>query len=213
MNEEIEAFPLAWPQGRPRKRFRNSAKFDAEVSIGRTRDELLHELTRFRASHVVISSNLQLRLDGLLRANQPQPQDPGVAVYFRLNNVPHAIACDAYTKVQHNLRAIAKTIEAQRGILRWGAVTAEQVFAGFKQLPPPSASAVDAPLTLEAAAEFVSFGTGSAYTKTELIGRVQKYREAYRILVKAMHPDAGGLPQQWEKLQAADKLLRQHHKM
>ena len=67
-----EAFPLQWPAGWPGlipgyresdRRFRGATY--GELTIGRTRDQLLNELKLLGARDVVISSNLQLRQDGL----------------------------------------------------------------------------------------------------------------------------------------------------
>jgi len=66
----------------------------------------------------------------LPRSDRRAPQDPGAAVYWRNGDKKLVLACDKYTSVGENLYAIGKTIEATRGIERWGAVTAEQAFAG-----------------------------------------------------------------------------------
>lgn len=187
MSEQITAYPLQWPFGRPRAKSREHARFDRDVSFGRVRDEMYAELSRFGASSVVISSNVALRLDGIPRSGQPQPDDSGVAVYFTIKKNPHVIACDRYFKVEHNLRAIAKTIEAQRGILRWGAVTAEQIFAGFKALP-------------NATPQFANVDEAQAWLNS--LG-------GYTAAVRRFHPDSnGGIePPEWLKLQAAKQLI------
>jgi hypothetical protein len=70
---------------------------------------------------VILSTNIPLRNDGLPYANSREPNDPGVAVYFRYQKRDLCFACDAYTSVRENAYAIAKTVEALRGIERWGA--------------------------------------------------------------------------------------------
>ena len=71
-------------------------------------------------------------------ANQREPADTGVAVYFQLQDAPMVFACDKYNHVRDNIRAIGKTIEALRGIERWGASDMmERAFTGFQALPPP----------------------------------------------------------------------------
>lgn len=37
------------------------------------------------------------------------------------------------------------------------------------------------------------------------------YRQAYRDLSKRFHPDAGGAPAEWAKLQQANDVLKRHH--
>jgi hypothetical protein len=62
--------------------------------------------------------------------------DPGVAVYFKRKGVEVCFACDKYDAVWKNMRAIQRTVEALRGIERWGSSTLlERAFTGFTALP------------------------------------------------------------------------------
>lgn len=46
-------------------------------------------------------------------------------------------ACDEWDKIEHNAWAVAKTIDALRGIDRWGSGDMlERAFTGFQALPP-----------------------------------------------------------------------------
>ena len=140
---EVRAYPLAWPSGQPRTRTRRRSKFGGKAgrwSFGRARDDLLAEVQRLNASHVVLSTNVRLRLDGLPYANEREPSDPGVAVYFRRRvggeQRPFAVACDTYDRIADNLRAVKLTIEALRSIERHGSsALLEQAFSGFSALP------------------------------------------------------------------------------
>jgi hypothetical protein len=68
------------------------------------------------------------------------PYDPGVAVYFVRKGQQRVLACDKYHGVHNNIHAIAKTIEALRGIERWGtADMLDRAFEGFSALPAPQA--------------------------------------------------------------------------
>ncbi|WP_338445921.1 J domain-containing protein [Pelagerythrobacter marensis] len=144
------AFPLTWPLGRPRTppQRRKSATFGRadhsgswtskkSLSIADARLRLQHELERLGASDIILSTNVELRLDGLPRSNRRLPDDPGAALYFRLNGRDTAMACDKWDRVADNIAAIAKHIDALRGIERWGVGSLEQAFAGFQQLPAP----------------------------------------------------------------------------
>ncbi len=132
----ITSSPLYWPPGRPRARYRQRAAF--KISLGRARDHLLNEIRMLRGKGVILSTNLELRLDGLPYANQKHPDDSGVAVYFTYKGSQHCFACDDWRLVEDNMRAIGKTIEALRGIARWGTGDMiERAFQGFKQLPAP----------------------------------------------------------------------------
>lgn len=141
-----DAYPLQWPAGRPRKHQweRERAKFS--TTFARARDEIAREVQLLvggrwaRDPQLVISTNVALRRDGLPLANQRNPDDPGVAVYFEHRKRSMCFACDRWDKIEHNMQAIAKTIEALRGIARWGTGDMlEAAFTGFAALPPPGA--------------------------------------------------------------------------
>lgn len=108
----VEAYPLAWPQGWPRTRHPQSARFDASFTAAR--DGLFREIKLLGGTYVVLSSNLSLRRDGIPLAGQRQPTDKGVAVYFMRRGKQMAFSCDRWDKIEDNTRAVAKTIEAVR---------------------------------------------------------------------------------------------------
>lgn len=165
-------FPLCWPPGRPRTDRRSTSRFKVQ-SFARVRDELLNELKLMRVQRVILSTNMKLRLDGLPLAGQSQPSDPGVAIYFAHKGKDVCFACDRWTKIEDNLQAVRHTIEALRGIARWG--TGDMVdaaFSGFAQLPmhapPPHWS--------------ITFGL-TAHASTEQV------TERYRLMARDHHPD------------------------
>lgn len=136
-----EAYPLRWPVARPRSKRRREATFSA--SFAAARDGLLREVRLLGGSRPVISTNVETRLDGLPYAKRRQPDDPAIAVYFVHQGRSMCFACDCWTKVEHNIQAIRKTIEALRGIARWGSgAMVEQAFEGFRALPPAGGEAV-----------------------------------------------------------------------
>jgi len=181
-----EAYPLYWPEGRKRTDSwrRERAKFD--VTFARARDNIVAEIGRLAGRYpdpqLVISTNIALRRDGLPLASQRQPDDPGVAVYFTYKKRQMSFACDRWQKIEHNMQAIAKTIEALRGIARWGTGDMlEAAFTGFTALPPPPAAA-PAPAGQKHWRQV--FGTG--------VSTREQLQEVYRRLASAHHPDRGG---------------------
>lgn len=177
-----EAYPLQWPQGRKRTDHwqREHAKFD--VSFARARDNIVAEVKLLAGGRwgpdpmTVISSNVALRRDGLPLANQRQPDDVGVAVYFLYKKRQMSFACDRWLKVEHNMQAIAKTIEALRGIARWGTGDMlEAAFTGFMALPAPGA----------AKEWWEVLGVSRHCTRDDISA-------AYRRLASINHPDRGG---------------------
>lgn len=198
-----DAFPLHWPAGRPRtERWRRErAKFD--VTFTRARDNIVAEVGRLAGRYtdpqIVISTNIALRRDGLPLANQRQPDDPGVAVYFLYKKRAMSFACDRWEKIEHNMQAIAKTIEALRGIARWGSGDMlEAAFTGFTALPPPPAAGPGAaPRTWRDV-----FGTG--------VHNRQQLQDVYRRLAGAYHPDRGGDQSKMSELNTArEQALRE----
>lgn len=189
----IEAFPLSWPAGRPRKRSPSRAQF-SEVSFARARDEVMHQLRLLRVERPILSTNIPLRRDGLAMAATAQPQDRGVAVYFKYKGKPMVFACDQWDKIEHNLWAIAKTIDALRGIERWGSgEMLEQAFSGFQALPAPSKS--------RGWREVLGYGPSFRPIGPEL-------EERFRSLAKQNHPDLGGDHGRMAEINAAYQTAR-----
>lgn len=134
-----DAYPLHWPAGRGRTSRRSEGPFDlAGKSPHSVMEQLRREVRLMSGKQLVISTNMPTRQDGLPYANARQPDDPGVAVYFERSGDRVCFACDQYDRVWKNMRAIAKTIEAMRGIERWGSKEMlDRAFTGFAALPPP----------------------------------------------------------------------------
>lgn len=159
----------------------------------KARDSLLDELRMLGAKNIVISTNLTLRLDGLPRANQRTPDDTGVAVYFTLKSQQKCFPCDKWDRVEDNLYAIAKTIDALRGIERWGSKSmVDATFNGFKALPNPNDLSWREIFNMPQS-KWPGFGK---ITQSFL-------KEQYRRLVKIHHPDKGGDPNEFDLIQKA----------
>jgi hypothetical protein len=234
---EVEAYPLHWPPGRGRTASGRRQRADfgrvktetrswgngqsstfarrERLTIGQARDRLRDELRRLNASKVVVSTNLRLRLDGDVYANQKEPEDPGVAVYFHRDGKALAIAIDLWDRVADNLAAVAKSIEAIRGLDRWGGgQMVSAAFTGFKALPGSDPLITPAAMTVEEAARFIANEIGGGATAmANIIGSVDTYRTCYRSAAAKLHPDrtGGQTTPAWLKLQAAKDALDRHH--
>lgn len=167
----VEAYPLHWPRGKSRTKNPEYARF-GNHNRGYCISYLVQEITRLGGKNLIISSNLELRNDGLPRAAQRAPSDPGVAVYFYLQGEQKCMACDRWNSVEHNLWAIVKSIEAIRGLERWGSKDmVDAAFRGFQALP--------APMTTEV--RYFDDLTTS-----------EEIRMRMHTLAKKLHPDMGG---------------------
>lgn len=158
-------------------------------------DGLLYELERLGASALIISSNIELRKDGIPRSDRARPEDPGVAAYFRLKGKPVSLACDKWRRPEDNLWAIAKHVEAIRGQERWGVGSIERAFGGYMALPPGGSSAGRSWWDV----------LGCAHDAPADV-----IRQAFRIAAAAAHPDRpGGSHERMVEVNAAWDKARQ----
>lgn len=186
---EPTRYPLAWPAGRPRTppASRKKAQFGKmrergnwqeknALSIAEARERVLEELHRFGARYGLISSDVELRQDGLPRSDRRDPTDPGVAIYFTKDAKPYCLACDTFDRVADNLAAVAGHIEATRRQLRYGVATAEESLRAFEALPAPGGR---------------SWRTVLGFKDTDPVTR-DAVLAAHRRLAIKRHPDRGG---------------------
>lgn len=151
-----------------------------EVTLSEAVKRVLAELNRLGAvsASIIISTNVELRLDGLPRSGQRKPVDPGVAVYWKRHGTSDAatmkvMAVDRYDRVEDNLAAIAATIDAMRAIERHGgAQVLERAFTGFTALAAPSSCW-----------DVLGIAQGSSR---------EDIQRAFREKAAAAHPDAAG---------------------
>ena len=190
MREAIEAYPLTWPQGWPRKKSyqRSRAKFSTSgrvlsVMDGIQRVLLELECLGVKRDDLVISTDIPTRLDGLPRSDRTVA-DPGVAVYWRKGKDTRCMAIDRYDRVADNLAAIAATLEAMRAIERHGgAEILDRAFTGFAALPAPEQW-------------WQVLGVAENATGEEIDA-------AWRRLAARHHPDRGGDSAQMARINTA----------
>jgi hypothetical protein len=189
----MERYPLHWPAGWPRAKSPQRSRFD--ITFVAARDGLFEEIGRMGGRYIVLSTNIELRRDGLPYANQPEPQDSGVAVYFERRGKQMVFACDRWDRVKDNMRAIQKTIEAMRGIERWGASDMmERAFEAFVALPSPAQK--------RSWREVLGFTAYEPVSPTDV-------EHAYRARAKKAHPDVGGSDEDMAGLnRARDEALK-----
>lgn len=193
-------YPLTWPPGwrRIRASQRKRAQFNTKsdlASYQRKRSLTVSEsVMRILDSlkllgvgdwNTIISTNVQVRLDGLPRSGQAEPNDAGAAVYWKTKTGQQKVmAIDRYDRVADNLAAIAATLEAMRAIDRHGgAEILDRAFTGFVALPAPrdwrEVLEIKDPVFLEGV-------------------KIQ-----YRNLAQKRHPDLGGTAAAMAELNAA----------
>lgn len=199
MTEHLKSYPLHWPASQHRIPIHKRQQGRFKVSFTQACSDLIQELGRLGARYPVISTNVPLRRDGLpyspstltAAERDAAAQDPGAAVYFEWQGKQYALACDRWQNVAHNLRAIGLTIQALRGLDRWGTSEMLQAsFRGFRMLTD--------------GADQIQQET--CWTVLEIDPRdatQDSIQAAYRRLVKQAHPDLGGSEKAMHRLNKA----------
>ncbi len=174
-----------------------------------TEELLLAEVDHLDGRNLVVEVDVReqdLRLDGTLRANAREAATPAVVVAFESKHGPILHRCDTFIAPythqgkhwQHNVRAIALTLQALRAVGRYGAAETGQQYTGFKAIgggtPLPAAPQRMSP---ETAAEILR-GYGA-------IGA--PIASAYKAAIRATHPDAGGNRADFDRIQQAARVL------
>jgi hypothetical protein len=132
----IHHYPLQWPIGWPRTKYRQLSQF--KVGYEEAEKHLAGQLERLGVTSAYISTDQPLRMDGRPRRDQPAATS-GVAVYFVRKGVELCIPCDKFGLVRENLRAVGLTIENIRQMERYGtSQVVEAALSGFAALPAHS---------------------------------------------------------------------------
>ena len=203
----MQAYPLTWPEGWPRTPAHKIENSRFQVTPDAARRGMLAEIQRlvghtYRRSDVIISTNLRLRQDGEPYASQRAPDDEGVAVYFKYKGRPMVFACDRWSVICHNMHSITKTIEAMRGIERWGASDMlERAFKGFVAIEHQAT---------ETWREVLQIGPHQEGHAKEWW--LAKAEHNFRVLASAAHPDKGGSAQKMTRLIKARDQAREELK-
>lgn len=185
----FDAYPLQWPHGWERAKWRKKARYSADFSA--TRDDLIKSLRLLGATQVVISCNIPTRRDGLPYSTYNEPMDSGVAVYFILGGEQRVIACDRWIKVKNNLRAIYIATEALRSLERCGASEIlNRAFLGFAELSSGESC-------------WQVLGIERTNDQTAITA-------AYRLKALSAHPDRGGNEETMKRVNAAYEEALKH---
>lgn len=189
----MDAFPLSWPASYQRTPIASRQRSPFKVSFMMAVVDVNRQLKLMGANAVVISTNIPLRRDGLPYGSSSMPKDPGVAVYFQHRGRPVVLACDKWLRVEENMRAISLTLDAMRGLDRWGvSELLDRVFRGFIALPAPAPE--------EAWHQVLGVTEGAPLAHIE---------KTYRDRAKNAHPDRqGGSVDQMERLNRAIEQAR-----
>lgn len=208
-----EPFPLAWPDGwtrwpaNDRRKSKFGYKASGQVSLSGALMFLRDELSRLGAANLVITSDLPTRNDGLPYADG-RATDPGIAVWFLLPDARGAMqervfACDKWRSPAENMQAIALSIEAMRGLDRWGAGDiVSRAFAGFNALPPGDGGTPPQQPAKRSWREVLNM-TGGIMSSLSPADQVAIAKTRHRDAIKQAHPDVGGSHERASELNTA----------
>jgi hypothetical protein len=164
--------------------------------------ELLGRETELLGARLVVLqvdvTDAEIRRDGMVRANAKIKQ-PGVVISFDSTHGPLRYATDTYDSWQANVRAVALALQALRAVDRYGVTSRGEQYVGWKALAPP----ITGFATAEDAVRWMAIQ--AVPHMEDAWGRSP--RELYRFLAKRFHPDAGGDPADWDRLDAARQVL------
>lgn len=205
---EYDFRPLAtWTRPKTKSIFRKSSRwFKAPYSdtLKLLDRELKNLLVKGKVVFEIDLEERHIRIDGRIRADAPQPSFPGIIVSFVGRYGPMRFCCDDFAAWQHNLRAIAMTMERLRGADMYGVTKSGEQYTGWRALPDPMVT--PPPMTVDEAKQYISAESGLA--AGGLRDR-DSMNDAYRAAAKKLHPDAtNGLRNgSWLKLQEAKAVL------
>lgn len=142
-----------------------------------------------------------LRRDGMLRAHA-RPSQPGVAISFAGKHGALTYPCDTYDHWQANVRAIALSLEALRAVDRHGVGGHGEQYAGWKAIESARTSHfATADEALSWVRDFIR-----KHDRIESLA-LSHPPTALRRAARIAHPDAGGDPADWERVDAARQML------
>lgn len=207
-----QAYPLQWPHGWPRTppserssghQFRQGKPFQSQwnsetqkyedkyvgtkrATFAVARDKLYAELERLGAEQVIISTNHKPDVRGVPIESKRAVVDDGVAVYFRYREKSMVMACDRFDNAAANMRSLGLAIDALRQLERHGGGTMmEKAFTGFEALPAP-----------DDWRQVLGLNRAGPISREDLLAK-------WRSKAKTSHPDVGGDPNEWHRLQRA----------
>lgn len=182
--------PLQWPVGQARTERRRKAPFNAGDST--ILKELERSILKLGLDDVEITTDRRVRLDGgISQSSAEAQQDPGIAIYFKRKGEDVIMAFDKFNDFWGNLRAIGLYLEYMARLESYEMTEiADKAFTGFKALP----ATIQTPLPHRD--WWVVLGIKQDANAHEV-------KAAYREMVAATHPDAGGSQAELDEVRRA----------
>lgn len=204
LSYRVASLPDAWPGGaRTAAADRERPKF--KTIWTRALDLLDREVYYLDGSNVEIAVDVaptMLRNDGQLRADA-RPRSAAVVVSFDTPTGRLVFAADRYTYWQENVDAIARSLEKMRAVDRYGVLQGKH-YQGFKAIAATSTPT----MSVQEAARFI--GDLAPADPVAVMEDREYASSAIRSAMRKAHPDVGGKPEAWHRLQLARSVLDAH---
>lgn len=218
---EVRLRPLTgWPH--PKTERRKPQSFRAKWAD--TKALLAKEAEMLDADLVVVEFDVvggeaAFRVDGSLRANTRPGDFPGVRVTLDSRHGPLAYATDRYYSAwagqmpdwQANARAIALSLQALRAVDRYGVTRSGEQYTGWRAIEAGANGGSRFTTADEAARwmhdQLIRTGAVGPAAAGEILRQPRFPASAYKLLVRRMHPDVGGDPAEWARLDEAWQLV------
>lgn len=209
MRYQIEPL-VRWPYPPTRQRKPNPFRAKFDQTLKELGAELEHLGMTGALAVQVVTDDVNVRQDGMLRA-RAVVRHPGVILSFQSRHGPLSYPCDTFAGSyygdppdwQINVRAIAVALEALRKVDRYGVGSHGEQYAGWRAIEAPASPFA----SKDAAYEWLRRFTGIELT-TSGPPTDADYRALLRVAARLAHPDVGGEPDDWTRVDAARQLLR-----
>lgn len=201
----IERWPREMTPHEQRKRSPFTAGYADTVK------RLGYELDKLGAEQAIIqlaATEDQVTVDGSRPRAGVTPEHPGVIVAADTRHGWLQWPCDACLDWHDNLRAIVLTLERLRLADLYGVTARGEQYQGWKKLP--AAGGATATMTAEAAASVLIRLAGTSVPPMHLLGHRWVTATTYRLACARHHPDKGGDPDLFQRLQVAKGVLDAH---
>lgn len=203
---EILYRPLrVWPFKLTPDYLRKSWPNSRGITLGRALDGMRDELRLMYCENTayieVDTAERNVRQDGQLRADA-RVGLPGCIIYAKHRKLGDLRwACDAFNRLEYNVRAIAATIENLRAVERYGCVRDAEQFRGFKAISATSSATLPVEAALTILGKYSRTLDVQSSTKEE-------FAIAVRTAKSKTHPDQfGGDRDLWDEVERAVVVL------
>ena len=141
------------------------------------------------SKNCIITSNLRTKNEGGFYAQQNKIEDAGIGVYFDLKGKPKVMLLDKWGSPEHNMWSLFLSVQAIRGLERWGGVEfLDGLFTGFQALPDYTTTAI---------------------RYFEGCSSQEHVEERKKNLQRELHPDSGGNEEEFKEMMRQYQEIKQ----